>query len=130
MALRSQRSRPTLDALLERQFASQRDVYKVDPLTADVSYVIKNLLAAFVELGELAHEVEWREWRSDYGVVRENFTDELADVLRHLMNVCLAVGVCGDDIEDALTRSYERTDARDTGNHAPSWGDSDQSVAS
>jgi NTP pyrophosphatase (non-canonical NTP hydrolase) len=106
------------DELLGEQLKSQRNVYDVDPtdlpLREAVEYVRMNLLAAYVELGELAHEVEWRPWRSNWGDVNiTRFEDEFADVLRHLMNLALVAHVDGLSIVEALQRSWARTAERD-----------------
>jgi NTP pyrophosphatase (non-canonical NTP hydrolase) len=119
------RQRPSLDDLLERQLASQRGVYGTDP--GDIAdreqacnYFRTNMLAVFVELGELAQEVGWKPWREGYGEIDNvrRFDDELADAFRHLLNICLVTNTSGDDIVDALERSWKKSVERDGGRAA------------
>lgn len=90
----------------------QRDVYGLDgPLMDDVrwaDYVRTNFLAAHTELSEALAHIPWKPYRVEVGRPKEPertlAVRELIDVLFHVSNLLVALGV--DDAE--LENEYER----------------------
>lgn len=92
----------------------QRQSYDVDPreLTGEerVEFVRWNVLAAMRELGEALNQVNgWKPWqteRDEAGKLkdRDEFVEELVDVLHFLGNLLLVASVSDDELDEIWKR--------------------------
>ena len=88
----------TIDELLETAANVQRDHYGVDISALGESelraYQAEMLAALHGEVAELGELLPWRWW-SDQGAnaTKQDVSDEVADVLIFLANICLSAGV-------------------------------------
>lgn len=62
-------------------------------------YIREVVLCATDELHEALAEVNWKPWKTNYGIKNlENYRGELADVLHFVLDLYLAAGLTGEDI--------------------------------
>ena len=86
-----------LERMLIMQGRNQRETYgyafnemNVDQL---ISYIRDQHQAADIELGEALNETDWKPWtRGERRIRRDEFMNELIDVLHFWLNMVLAVG--------------------------------------
>lgn len=108
----------TLDGLLSRQRAMQETVYGVKPQDLDgedlAEYIRLNVLAATDELHEVLAETGWKPWkRSELGRInRQEFADEIVDVLAFVANLALAAGIDGHELTWRLVGKWHENERR------------------
>lgn len=94
-----------MQELLVSQLALQVGSYDVDPtsLSADErkTYVLWNAFALCDEVHEALREVAWKPWSTGEKFNRDQFVDELIDVLFFWLNLMLVANVTGDEIVQA-----------------------------
>jgi dimeric dUTPase (all-alpha-NTP-PPase superfamily) len=95
----------TLDDLLEHQRLLQLGFgndLTVMPLDARCEFIKDMVLAATDELHELLNEIHWKPWSSaDPFINLDYYRGELVDVLHFVLNLALAAGLTGEEIERA-----------------------------
>lgn len=108
----------TLDELIFSQALSQARRFgrEVRYFTPDerIEFIRTQTLGALDELHEALHETGWKPWKTrGYAEVnRENFIEELADVLIFWANLAVAVGATGKEMADAVKAVQNKNDLR------------------
>lgn len=100
----------------------QRDVYGVEASSLSpqdwATYVVAQLHAGHVELGEVAQELPLRVWKPGYGVPTPSQIEyaaiEIIDVLCFVSNVLVALGVDDDRLNELYDAKVAFTRRRDS----------------
>lgn len=86
--------------LQEEGFGVDYDKFDYDP-EALADYVLWNALAAHTEISEVLQEIAWKPWVKTRGWYnREQFLDEIVDVLHFIANMAVAVGATDTEITE------------------------------
>lgn len=85
-----------LERMLIMQGGTQSETYgfRFSEMSPDqlISYIRDQHQAAVMELGEALDEVSWKPWAQGSWIHRDEFMNELIDVLHFWLNMALAVG--------------------------------------
>jgi NTP pyrophosphatase (non-canonical NTP hydrolase) len=111
------RSQDKLDQLFSLQTALQlhfgHNFHTMD-LPKLIEYIRWNILALEDELHEALGETYWKPWADmPPGFKDKNrYIGEIADVMHHLINLCLAAGMSSDDLMAAFEKKNRRNHER------------------
>lgn len=81
-----------------------------------VEYVRWNMLAAQDELMEALHEISWKPWASAEFFNKNEFANELVDVLHFVANMLVTAGVTDEDLDERyLAKMQKNRDRQSNG---------------
>lgn len=83
----------------------------------DEEWLPKTVLAAMVELAEVAEEVNYKWWKNPKEIDKAALTEELADVLHFYLSLCLRAGITTDDLYSAYMAKNEKNRERQDNNY-------------
>ena len=89
--------------MFDRQFDLQTNTYGYNfaDMTNEerVEFIRWNVLALQDELHEALGEVGWKPWATSKHINRDAYTGELVDAWHFFMNLCLVVGMQGNELQ-------------------------------
>lgn len=94
--------------MFRRQRALQEEQAKAGKLDLDAKGNFRTqALAAFVELAEAVQEVNWKPWKFTGQTRKDRFTEEVADLMHFIPNMCLAQGVTAEELYAAYCKKND-----------------------
>lgn len=105
-----------LEHIFQLQKAFDEELLRRRGLEADTeTWIQKEVLAMFAELGELLNEVNFKWWKNPHPVDYDAVKEELVDILHFFISTCLKVGLTADELYAAYCRKNKENFRRQDG---------------